>query len=84
MGFHLTCGSAVCLVAARIGDVPEASEGTGRACGQDGNGCVTEEQLKALARAKEEKQAWCEIETENVGYLRGEPRTPFMWERSRV
>ena len=33
-------------------------------------GCVlTEEQLRALERAKDEKTAWGEIETEHVGYL---------------
>ena len=33
-------------------------------------GCVlTEEQLNSLEKAKEEKMAWGEIETEHVGYL---------------
>jgi len=36
-------------------------------------GCVlTEEQLRALERAKDEKTAWGEIETEHVGYLGGQ------------
>ena len=45
------------------------------------NWVLTEGQLQALERAKEEKEALGEIETEHPGYLG--PRIRFTWGRSR-
>ena len=44
---------------------------------------LTEDQLRALERSREDKVAHGEIETEHPGYL-GAPRTPITWARSRA
>ena len=56
------------LAAARSRDLSEAAESAGSQSGA-GNLVLTEEQLRALEKAREEKEAQGEIETVHPGYL---------------
>jgi hypothetical protein len=63
---------ALHLAAARRREVPEAIESVGSQAGARERD-ADREQLRALAKPKQEKEAHGEIETEHPGYL-GEPR----------